>query len=309
MTYHVPQSRDHVVDLLPEYVNGSLDSASAEHVRGHLLDCEVCQLELSSWEAIRNTSQFAMASTPLPSVQTLDQVWAKIDADATAALEVATHRRSASDMLFHLCLVFRKQAGIIHKSIWIVSAMVMIFGCILVLFAISGNHSHIHDAQLLLALFASVIGASGVAFIYGAENDAGFELTLSTPTSIRIVMICRMILVVGYNLLLSAVASTILALSYGGGPWEIIQLWLGPMLLLASISLALSLMLGSAIALLFSLILEATQALPIYMEKGLIGLQLARPDLWQTNPTILLLAVLFFVFAIFYAPRQPRLSG
>jgi hypothetical protein len=51
-----------------------------------------------------------------------------------------------------------------------------------------------------------------------------------------------------------------------------------------------------------------TQALPPYMEKGLIGLQLARPDLWQTNPTILLLAILFFVFAILYAPRQPRLT-
>jgi hypothetical protein len=307
MTYHVPQSRDHVTDVLPEYVNGRLDQTNTDRVREHLQDCEACQLELSSWEAIRGASQFAMASAPLPSAQILDQVWTKID--APAAQEVAAYRRSVGDMLSHFWLVFRKQIGIIHKSIWIVSAMVMIFGCILVLFAISGDHSHIRDAQLLLALFASVIGASGVAFIYGAENDAGFELTLSTPTSIRIVMLCRMILVVGYNLLLSAVASTVLALSYGGGPWEIIQLWLGPMLLLASISLALSLMVGSAIALLFSLILEATQALPPYMEKGLIGLQLARPELWQTNPTILLLAVLFLVFAIFYAPRQPRLSG
>jgi hypothetical protein len=233
-------------------------------------------------------------------------VWAKIDAPATQ--EIAPHRWSPGLMLLHLWLVFKKQISIIHKSIWIVSAMVMIFGCILVLVATSANHSHIRDAQLLLALFASVIGASGVAFIYGAENDAGYELTLSTPTSIRIVMICRMILVVGYDLLLSALASTVLALSYGGGPWEIIQLWLGPMLLLASISLVLSLMVGSVIALLFSLILEMTQALPPYMEKGLIGLQLARPDLWQTNPTILLLAILFFVFAILYAPRQPRLT-
>lgn len=306
MTSQVPQSRDHVVDLLPAYVNGRLDQASTGRVQEHLLRCETCQFELSTWEAIRDASQFAMASEPLPSAQVLDQVWAKIDAPATR--KASTHRWSPGYLLLHLWLVFKKQVGIIHKSIWIASAMAMVFGCILVLVAISGDHSHLRDAQLLLALFASVIGASGVAFIYGAENDVGFELTLSTPTSIRIVMICRMILVVGYDLLLSAIASTILALSYGGGPWEIIQLWLGPMLLLASISLALSLMVGSVIALLFSLILEATQALPTYMEKGLIGLQLARPDLWQTNPTIVLLAVLFFVFAILYAPRQPRLT-
>lgn len=308
MMFQVPQNREHVVDLLPAYANGSLDTTNAERVREHLLQCEACQLELSSWEAIRAATQFAVASAPLPSAHILDQVWTKIDAP-TAAQAVAAHRWSPGSMLAHFWLVFSKQIGIIHKSIWIVSAMVMVFGGILVFAATAGDHSHIRDAQLLLALFASVIGASGVAFIYGAENDIGFELTLSTPTSIRIVMICRMILVVGYDLLLSALASTILALSYGGGPWEIIQLWLGPMLLLASLSLMLSLMVGSVIALLFSLILEATQALPTYMMKGLIGLQLARPDLWQTSPTILLLAILFFVFAILYAPRQPRLSG
>ncbi len=307
MMFQVPQDREHVADLLPAYVNGSLDMGSAHRVREHLLECETCQLELASWEVIRDVSQFAVASAPLPSAQILDQVWAKIDAPATS--EVITRQWSPSYALAHLWLIFRKQIGIIHKSIWIVSAMVMIFGCILIFIAMSGNHSYIHEAQLLLALFVSVIGASGVAFIYGAENDAGFELTLSTPTSIRIVMICRMILVVGYDLLLSALASTVLALSYGGGPWGIIQLWLGPMLLLASLSLMLSLMVGSVIGLLFSLILEATQALPTHLEQGLLGLQLARPDLWQTNPAIILLAVLFFAFAILYAPRQPRLSG
>ncbi len=307
MMFQFPQDREHVVDLLPAYISGNLDAASAILVRDHLPECEACRLELASWEAIRDAAQLAMVSAPLPSAQILDQVWTRID--TSPAPEVVTRRWLPGYLMAHLWLVFRKQIGIIHKSIWIVSAMVMAFGCILIFAATAGNHNHIHEAQLLLALLASVIGASGVAFIYGAENDAGFELTLSTPTSIRIVMICRMILVVGYDLLLSALASTILALSYGGGPWEIIQLWLGPMLLLASISLVLSMMVGSVIGLLFSLILEATQALPTNIEQGLLGLQLAHPNLWQTNPVILLLAVLFFVFAILYAPRQPRLSG
>ncbi|HLH63118.1 MAG TPA: zf-HC2 domain-containing protein [Ktedonobacteraceae bacterium] len=307
MMFQVPQDREHVVDLLPAYSSGNLDEASANRVREHLLACEPCRLELAGWEAIRDATLLATASAGLPSAQILDQVWAKIDAPPVPQVVIRQWSPGSLGALFWL--VFRKQVGIIHKSIWIVSAMIMVFGCILILAATLGNQSHMHEAQLLLALFASVIGASGVAFIYGAENDAGFELTLSTPTSIRIVMICRMILVVGYDLLLSALASTILALSYGGGPWEIIQLWLGPMLLLASISLMLSMMVGSVIGLLFSLILEATQALPTNIEQGLLGLQLARPDLWQTNPIIILLAVLFFVFAILYAPRQPRLSS
>jgi len=154
-----------------------------------------------------------------------------------------------------------------------------------------------------------VVAASGVAFMYGSDKDPGFEITLSTPTSIRIVMLCRMALVIGYNFVLSAIASVIIALAHGGGLWEVIQLWLGPMLLLSSISISLTLMAGAAFALAISLIIEALQAIPITLEKGLLVLQLARPDMWQSSPYVIVLAVLLFGFAVFYAPRQPRLSN
>jgi hypothetical protein len=96
---------------------------------------------------------------------------------------------------------------------------------------------------------------------------------------------------------------------HGGGVWEIMQLWLGPMLLLSSISISLSLLIGSAFALAISLILEALQAVPITIERGLFVLQFARPDVWQTSPLVLLLALFLFIFAVFHAPRQPRLSN
>jgi len=81
------------------------------------------------------------------------------------------------------------------------------------------------------------------------------------------------------------------------------------MLLLSSISISLTLMAGAAFALAISLIIEALQAIPITLEKGLLVLQLARPDMWQSSPYVIVLAVLLFGFAVFYAPRQPRLSN
>jgi hypothetical protein len=304
MTSQLPESQDHIADLLPAYVNGKLDHLMANQVHKHLLQCDACQTELSTWQTIRKTTQYAIASEPLPSTSLLDQVWAKIDA---LAQEAPANELLVPHAIAHLWLVFKRQVRIIHKSIWIASTLAGLFGCCLALFVSRQSPDHLHNATSILALITTVVAASGVAFSYGLDNDAGFEITLSTPTSIRTVMLCRIVLVIGYNFALSAIASAIIAFTRGGGVWEVMQLWLGPMLLLSSISLTLSLMIGSAFAVVISLIIEVLQAIPITVEKGLPALQLVRPDVWQTSPAILLLAVLLFIFAVLYAPRQPRL--
>lgn len=300
------QSQDHIADLLPAYLNGTLDLQSSGRVQKHLLVCKACQQELFTWEALRDATQFAIASAPLPSTNVMGQVWATIDAPAQRHV---TAREFLKSLVLHFWLVFKRQIPIIHKSIWIATPLLLLFGCGLVLFAAIQLPASVHKIEIALALFTTVSSAAGVAFIYGAENDPAFELTLSTPTSMRFVMLSRLLLVVGYNFMLSALASAIIALVHGGSIWEIMQLWLGPMLLLSSITLTLSLMLGSWLALLIALILEVTQAFLLGFERHIALLQLPQPDVWQTNPTMLFLAVLFIVFAVLYAPRQPRLSN
>ncbi len=305
MTSQVPQGQNHVADLLPAYVNGTLDGPVSERVRTHLLHCAACQIELSSWEAVRDAAQFAAAVTPLPSANVLNVVWAKIDASPRQVLAWRWFLKYA----LHLWLVFRRQIPLIYKSVWIGSALVILGGCGLVLFAILQFHNHPHDAEAALALIATVTSAAGAAFIYGRDNDAGLEISLSTPTSIRIVMCCRLMLVLGYDFALAAFASIVVALAHGGSLWEIFQMWLGPMLLLSSITLTLSLLIGSWFAIMAALVLEALQELPLYVERQAPLLQFANPSTWQTSPTVLFLAVLFIIFAVFYAPRQPRLSN
>jgi hypothetical protein len=306
MSLQESQSQDHIADLLPAYLNRTLDLQSTGRVQKHLLVCEACQQELFTWEALRDATRVATAAAPLPSANVLSQVWATIDAPVQRH---ATGWEFLKGLVLHYWLVFRRQIPIIHKSIWIATPLVLLFGCGLVLFATIQSPTSVHKIEIALALFTTVSSAAGVAFIYGAENDPALELTLSTPTSMRIVMFSRLLLVVGYNFMLSALASAIIALAHGGSVWEIMQLWLGPMLLLSSITLTLSLMIGSWLALLAALILEVTQGFLFGFERNIALLQLSQPDVWQTNPTMLFLAVLFIVFAVLYAPRQPRLPN
>lgn len=302
----LPNNQKHITDLLPAYTSGKLDPSITSHVDEHLLHCKSCQTELKNWETIRETVQFAIASQPLPSISILDQALLKID---TVSNEFQMHRPFNLYTFAHVWLVFTRQIRIIHKSIWLASTLVGIFCCSLAFIFSRQAQNHLHSVTSILVLFTAVVASSSVAFLYGTENDAGFEITLATPTTIRLVMLSRVVLVIGYNFIFAAIASFIIALVHGGGIWEILQLWLGPMLLLSSISVSLSLLVGSVFAVAVSLILEAIQAIPINIEKGLFVLHFARPDVWQANPYVILLALLLCMFAVFYAPRQPRLSN
>jgi Putative zinc-finger len=305
MTLHMPQSNQHISDLLPAYINGRLDTTSAERVRSHLERCEQCRHELAAWDAVKGAAQFANASMPLPSPTLMSQVWAKIDAQEKAP----AHQNSIKRVALHSWLVFTRQIPLIHKSIWTASILVNILMCFLVFLSGASARNHLHSVEGVLAFFTTVAAATGVAFIYQAEHDAGYEIILSTPTSIRIVMICRMALVVGYNLALAAVTSAIIAITLGGTIWDFMRIWLGPMLLLASISLTVSVIFGSVVSVAVALLLEVLQAITTSLERTAPFIHFLHANLLQTTPTALFIALLLIVFAVYYAPRQPRLSN
>jgi hypothetical protein len=304
MTAQIPQDREHVADLLPAYANGQLDASSARLVREHLRSCVSCRLELTTWEALKDTALQVYASTPLPSPQLMEHVWEKI-ADTGVN---ASHRWSLAHALRRGWLVFRAQIPLIHKSLWMASALICLFGLVLALCMVSHTPERMHLASNVLVLFIVVVGASGSAFIYGSAVDPGFELALATPTSVRIVMLCRMFIVLGYNFVLGVLASAIFALVYGGGLWGMVQLWLGPLVFLSSLCLAISFFISSAFALLCTVVLEALQTFPATTISRL-GLSLPALDLGPTSPALLIGALALVACTIFFLPKQPRLTS
>lgn len=305
MTAQIPQDREHMADLLPAYVNGQLDAVSARLVREHLLSCASCRLELATWETLKDTARQVYAATPLPAAQIMDQVWAKI---AVAEEMQAVRRWSPARLLRRGWLIFRAQIPLIHKSLWIASALVCLFGLALTLMMIPHTLAQRYWAGNLLVLFIVVVGASGSAFIYGSAVDPGFELSIATPTSVRFVMICRMVIVLGYNFLLGVLASAAFATVYGGGFVGIVQLWLGPLLFLSALCLTISLFISSAFALICTVAIEALQRFPAALVSHL-GLSLPALDLGPTSPALLIGALLLTICAVLFLPKQPRLAS
>lgn len=297
-------SKDHLrlVALLPMYLNGQLDAASTQQVRAHVGFCVTCQRELANWEALKGASKQIFDATPQPSLQLMSQVWAQIDAP------VERHLWEPGRAFHRLWLIFRAQIPLIHKSIWVASALVCLFGLLLTLLMGSHTHGHKQFAADLLVLFIVIAGASSSAFIYGAAVDPGFELTITTPTSIRLLMLCRMTLVLGYNFLLAIIASAVFASIYSGGLWGMMQLWLGPLLFLSALCLAVSLFVGSTVALICTTVIEAFQAFPTKFAANLMGAPLSAQAFSPTSPALLIAALLLFTFAVYAVPRQPRLT-
>lgn len=300
-------SQDHrrISDLLPAYASGRLDAADAEKVQEHLAHCALCRGELSTWQAISEAARATVASLPLPSSQVMENVWAAIH---TPSIEARSRVHTIQQVALHLWLVFKKQVPLIHKSIWIATPLVNLLMCVLVFLSLTDSQPQIRNIESVLALFSTVTTAVGAAFLYQAEREAGYELLLSTPTSIRLVMICRMILVVGYNFALTALSSAIIALALGGNFLDFMRIWFGPMILLASFSLAVSVTLGSVVGVAISLIVEVSQTLISTLDR-VAFIHFTREYIWQTTPLTLLIALLLIVFAVVYAPRQPRLSS
>jgi hypothetical protein len=198
------------------------------------------------------------------------------------------------------------------RAIWTVSAAVMTVGLLVVLLMRGNDASASLATAFLLSLLVPLAMALGVAFMYGPENDAGLELTLATPTAPRLVLVSRLVLVAGYNCCLALGLTVALAALRGGEIVPLAALWIGPTLLLAGLSLLLSVAIsstaavaGAAAVLCLHVITSASTLL-----SGGAGSDLPLvAALWSTNPLLLLVAALLFVGAVLAAPRREQLAA
>lgn len=294
-----------ILDLLPAYLNSTLEAKLVRLVREHLTACQNCQEELAAWEMIREATRLEAAALPLPSGALLEGVWARLDSPAP---QTATRRQLALRWLLHGGHVLRAQTPLVRKGIWLTSAAtiaVLLFGCTSAFLTPATN-----AAEVVFAFFAPLVAGASVLTIYQPEADPRLEMALSAPTSSRMVLLSRLALILGYDLAVSLAATALLTLIFGGNFLAAGALWFGPMLLVTGLSMLLSLVLGTLAALTGALSLELAHLLAQgSLESAWRVAAAPLNSLWQTNPLVIVLALALLALSLIYAPRQERIAS
>ena len=132
-------------------------------------------------------------------------------------------------------LLLRSQLRVVRGEIWAASALVMALGLVVTLATYSASEAWV------LVLIAPVVTAIGVAFIYGPDVDPALEIELATPVSPRLVLLARLALVFGFNLIMGVGASAVLSLvSAQIAFWPLVSTWLAPVTFLSALAFVLT---------------------------------------------------------------------
>ena len=213
-----------IKQLLPFYTTGQVSQKEIDLMETHLQNCNSCNKELEEWKLI--SSSIETQTSPLPSPDLLIDIVGQID-------QPQDHTTTDHN-IWH---ILKSQFPLVRQEIWTSSFLILLIGFIITVL--------VDNANFFYAL-APLVSAAGIAFIYNKENDPAFELILSTPTSQVQILLSRLSLVFGYNLILTLLLSFILSLIYSMN--EIVPLiinWLAPMTFLSILGLSSSVLISS----------------------------------------------------------------
>jgi hypothetical protein len=253
------KKRDALLDRLAEDAGSPQEAAElAPVVRG-----------LLAWQA------------PVPSVQETGRL------AGTLQRLLTDRRKNTIPHRLHLgWLVLRSQPRVVQSELWAASAIVIGLGTLVTL---GTSLSSATDVTLPFVLIAPIAAAAGIAFLYGPGVDPALEIELTTPVSPRQVLLARLALVFGFDLVFGLAGSAVLAMVRADISFlPLVTAWLAPMTFLSSLAFLLTtLTLDSGISLLACLGLWVLQNLT----RMIPGLRLpfplpdltaaaARPWLW-----------------------------
>jgi hypothetical protein len=200
-------------------------------------------------------------------------------------------------------LIMRAQLKIVRGAIFAVSAVVMLIGVGVSLVLYRPN-TGVDD--LPMVLIAPIVTAFGLALLYGAEIDSAMEIEQTTPVSPAMVMLARVALVFGFDLIAGLVASVILSLVLPGvSLWPLVWAWFAPMAFLSALAFLLSVFfLDSAVGIVSAAVLWAMLLTARYLQDKPIWFRL--PDLLtaETRPVFFVAAIPLFLLALWLCEQR-----
>jgi hypothetical protein len=195
-------------------------------------------------------------------------------------------------------LVLRAQVPIVLQRLLAASLLVMMLGAAVVM---ASGRGWSRDVFVLLAPLAAA-GGSAILF-----RDGLGELGLVLPARPRLVLLARLVVVFAADLAAALLTSVAVAGRMHEALGALIGAWLGPMLLLATVSLLVSVVSGPGAG--------TTVALGLWFLRVLAGLDTpggfvtpsvaARVDAaWATSPIVLVVALTLLAASVVAAPRR-----
>jgi hypothetical protein len=222
---------DHILDLLPFFLNKTLPNEIQEQVFSHLSICQTCRKELANWEQIANLIQ--EDSGRLPPLSPV----VKVNMHAPQTLIQALQST--------LGLIWAQNAVIFRGGVFPSITLAIALGVIgTATFSIHAN------ALLLLPLLILVpcIAVVTIAFSHNEDTDPAYELIMATPTPPAVLIFARFTLILCLITGLTAFGSLLLAFTGVSQLAQIVFVWIGPMLILSGLTTVLVLLVGSLTA-------------------------------------------------------------
>ncbi|MGP4027104.1 zf-HC2 domain-containing protein [Actinomadura sp. 3N407] len=294
-------------EMLPAYAAGSLCGADRDRVRAHLADCARCRADLAAWRAIADAAAPGEAAPEVTGMVRAVLIRSAIEGPADPPGGGPRRRRPR-----YAAALVVAEARLIRPAVPVASALVMALGVIIVLVQAAAVARPATGAEVVLALVAPIVAAAGVAGTYRSRRDPATELVAATPTAGPLLLLVRLALVFGYDLVLAVAASAVLTAAAAGGAASLhalIAAWLGPMALLSSVSLLVAVRFGPDVAL--------GAAIGLWAVRVLAGGVFARDDwparfivdAWSTNAAVLAVSAVFGIAAVMMAGRIGPYDG
>jgi hypothetical protein len=281
-----------IADLLPMYVSGALVKSEWQRVEHHLAECMQCKDDLEFWQVVSSAIVSANEQFVAPPML------------AERALAHLHAQKNKPSVLRYAVQLLESQAPLVRQEIWPASLVIMVIGSFA---AFLSGHTE------AVRMLSPLVAAAGLAVIYGPENDPAVELVLATPTSPRQILLARLTLVYGYNLLLAMTASLgLLAMVPIEMLGQLILGWLGPMTFLSALALLLSLWIGTANAVAIAYgawLLQIMAGGMLFSPEALISaeampLLVAYRQFWNSPILLLALALVLASCAVWLAGKR-----
>ena len=222
---------DHFLDQLPFFLNKTLPNEIQDQIKSHLLTCQTCRDELANWEQIARHIQ--EDSGTLPSLSPVVKVNLHAPQTLTQALQST------------LGLIWVQNAVIFRGGVLSSITLAIALGVFTTaLFSINASTLFMLPLLILVPCIAVVT----IALIHNEETDPAYELLMATPTPAAALIFARFSLILCLITGLTAFGSLLLAFTGVSQLFQIVFVWIGPMLILSGLTTVLVLLVGSLTA-------------------------------------------------------------